>query len=166
MGEMSFSPLKWWAWFWSCFFRGGKAGVGQSYSLGPCHPLLNCILSQVSSSWGHREASEFRVSGFVPGGSDSRLALHWILWGHERQPGSKSGTWVSLLIIPHPCKSHSWNPPAISFLPISGLNWALSDLSWCAGSQKAGSENAGVFFSSTVLYQKNPCSAKSMGSAL
>lgn len=35
-----------------------------------------------------------------------RMVLHWILQGHKRQPGPRSGTWVSLLIIPHPCKSH------------------------------------------------------------
>lgn len=165
MGEMSFSPLKWWAWFWSCFFRGGKAGVGQSYSLGPCHPLLNS--AYYPRSLQAEDTERPQILGSVV------LSLEAVIpdWRFIEYCGDMKGSqapspWVSLLIIPHPCKSHSWNPPAISFLPISGLNWALSDLSWCAGSQKAGSENAGGFFSSTVLYQKNPCSAKSMGSAL
>lgn len=87
MGQMNFSPPKWWFDFGpvpSDFSGNCEARVGQSNSLGLCQPPLKLwILSQVSSSWRHREASEFQVSGLAPGGSDSRLALHWILWGYE-----------------------------------------------------------------------------------
>lgn len=110
----------------SDFSRNCKARVWQSTSIGPCQPSLKLwVSSQVSSSWGHREASDFKVSGCVPGDSDSRSALHWILWGHKRQPASKSGTWVSLLIIPHPCKSHSWLKSTCHF--ISPCQWIKLD---------------------------------------
>lgn len=111
----------------SDFSRNCEARVGQSKSLGPCQPSFkHWTPSQISSSWWLREASEFKASGFVPGDSDSRLFLHWILWGYKRQPGSKSGTWVSLLIIPCPCKSHSW----LKYHFISFCQWIKLDLLW------------------------------------
>lgn len=149
----------------SDFRRNCKARVWQSTSIGPCQPSLKLwISSQVSSSWGHREASEFKVSGCVPGDSDSRSALHWILWGHKRQPGSKSGTWVSLLIIPHPCKSHSWLKSTCHF--ISPYQWIKLDPLWfilvCRATKGREWKYRGDF-SSTILYQNNPRSAKAWG---
>lgn len=69
-----------------------------------------------------------RVSGqwVCPWRSDSRLALHWILWGYEGQPDSKSE--VSLLIVPHSCKTHSWQKSTCHF--ISPCQWIKLDPLW------------------------------------